>query len=72
MECFCIKEICYTAATAASAFFHQADIKFHSTANGFQANTLIVAVDGTAFLGGHIHSGETVYLIADSAIVPGV
>lgn len=38
-----------------SALAHQADIKFHSAANGLYADTLVVAVQCAAFLGGQIH-----------------
>lgn len=34
------------------ALLHQPDVEFHSFADGFQANALIVAVDGSALFGG--------------------
>ena len=37
-----------------SALAHQTDIEFHGVAYGLDADTLVVAVQGTALLGGQI------------------
>ena len=55
-----------------SALPHQTDVKLHGTTDGLNADTLVVAVQGTALLGGQIHGGEAVHMVADTAIVAAV
>ena len=50
----------------------QTNIEFHSLAHGLQTNTLVVAVDGGAFLGGKIHGRETVDMVGKLAVMPGI
>lgn len=37
-----------------SALPHQTDVKFHGTTDGLDADTLVVAVQGAALLGGQV------------------
>ena len=55
-----------------SALAHQADIEFHRTADDLGADALIVAVDGAALLGGEVHGGEAVNMVADGAVMTAV
>ena len=54
------------------ALAHQADVEFHRTADDFGADALIVAVDGAALLGGEVHGGEAVNMVADGAVMTAV
>ena len=55
-----------------SALPHQTDVKLHGTTDGLDADTLVVAMQGAALLGGQIHGGEAVHMVADTAIVAAV
>ena len=55
-----------------SALAHQADVELHRTADDLSADPLIVAVDGAALLGGEIHGGEAVNMVADGAVMTAV
>lgn len=55
-----------------SALAHQADVELHRTADDFGADALIVAVDGAALLGGEVHGGEAVNMVADGAVMTAV
>ena len=55
-----------------SAFFHQSDVEFHCLANRLQTDPFVVAVDRFALFGGHIHSGEAVNVVGNSAIMAGI
>ena len=50
----------------------QTNIEFHSTADGFQSNPFVVAVNGSALLAGQIHSREPVHMIAEFSVMPGI
>ena len=47
----------------------QSDVEFDSAQSALNADTLVVAVYGRAFLARQIHSGEAVYLVRDTAVV---
>ena len=55
-----------------SALAHQADVELHRTADDLGADPLIVAVDGAALLGGEIHGGEAVNMVADRTVMAAV
>ena len=55
-----------------SALAHQADVELHRTADDLGADPLIVAVDGAALLGGEVHGGEAVNMVADGAVMTAV
>ena len=54
------------------ALLQQADVEFYGLVDGLQADALVVAVDRAALFLGQRHSGETVDLIGDAAVVAGV
>ena len=55
-----------------SALAHQADVELYRTADDFGADALIVAVDGAALLGGEVHGGEAVNMVADRTVMAAV
>lgn len=52
--------------------FHQTDIEFDSTSDGFEADALVVSVNGGAFCARQIHGGETVNAIVNDTPVAAV
>ena len=52
--------------------FHQTDIEFDSTSDGFEADALVVAVNGGALGARQVHGGEAVNTVGNNAPVAAV
>ena len=55
-----------------SALTHQADVEFYGLGGGFQADALVVAMDGGTLFGGQVHGGEAVDVVAQIPVMPGI